>query len=98
MSDHLKVGMTDPVADGGLGAGEKVIDNGDFVTQEHQTVDEMGPDEPGAAGDQYTLAVRRRQEFDGWETCESRIGDRVGVWVKYGLGLMRCETLSGLCV
>lgn len=35
VSDHLEVGMSDPVADGGLGAGEKVIDDGNFMTQEH---------------------------------------------------------------
>jgi len=35
MSYHLKVGMSDPVADGGLGASEEVIEDGNFVTQEH---------------------------------------------------------------
>ena len=35
MSDQLEVGMPDPVADGGLGAGEEIVDDGDLVTQEH---------------------------------------------------------------
>ena len=98
MPDHLKVGMANPVADRGLGPSEKVIDNSDFMTQEHQTVDEMRSDETGAARDQYTLALKRRQEFDGRETGESGIGDRVGVWMKYGLGLIGCKVLVRLCV
>jgi len=57
MSDHLKVGMTDPVADGGLGASEEVIDDGDLMAQEHQAIDEMGPNETSATGNQDTLAL-----------------------------------------
>lgn len=68
MSNHLKVGVTDPMANSGLGAGEEIIDDGDLVTQEHQTVDEVRSDETSAAGNQDTLAFRRRQEFDRWET------------------------------
>ena len=92
MSDHLKVGMADPMADGSLGTSEKVVDHGDFVTQEHQSVNEVRSDETSATGNQYTLALSRRQEFDVRETRESRVGDRMGVWIKYGLG---CGTLGG---
>ena len=98
MSYHLKVGMTDPVTDGGLGAGEEIIDDGDFVTQEHQAVDEMRSDKTSAAGNQDSLAFRRRQKFDRWETRESRIGDRVGVWVEDRFGLVRGKTLGELRV
>ena len=94
MSDHLKVGMADPVADRGLGPSEKVIDNGHFVTQEHQTVDQVRSDETGPPGDQYALAIGWRQEFNGRETREGRVGDRVGVWVENGLGLIQRRTLS----
>jgi len=94
MSDHLKVGMADPVADGGLGASEEVVEDGNFMTQEHQAVDEVGSNETGPAGNQDTLALRRGQEFDRWETRESGVGDRVAVWVEDGFGLVRCETLG----
>jgi len=94
MSYHLKVGMADPVTDGGLGAGEEVIDDSDFMTQEHQTVNEMGSNETSAAGNQDTLALRRRQELDRWETREGCIGDRVGVWVEDGFGLIGGKTLG----
>ena len=35
VSNHLKVGMADPVTNCGLGASEKVIEDGNFVAQEH---------------------------------------------------------------
>lgn len=95
VSDQLKIGVADPMVDGGLGAGEKVVDNGDLMTQEHQTVNEVGSDETGTTGNQYTLALKSRQEFNGWETRESRVGDRASVWMKYGLGLIRLEPLEG---
>ena len=94
MSYHLKVGMADPVTDGGLGAGEEIIDDGDFMTQKHQTVNEVGSDEASAAGNQDTLALRWRQELDRWETRERRIGDRVGVWVEDGFGLVGGKPLG----
>ena len=84
MSNHLKVGVTDPVADGGFGTGEEVIDDGDFMPQEHETVDEVRSNETSAAGDQDTLALRWGQEFDRWETCESGVGDRMAIWVEDG--------------
>ena len=90
--------MADPVTDGGLGAGEEIIDDGDFVTQEHQAVDEMRSDKTSAAGNQDSLALRRRQKLDRWETRESRIGDRVGVWVEDRFGLVRGKTLGELRV
>lgn len=96
VSDHLKVGMANPVADRSLGAGEKVIDNGDFVAQEHQAVDEVRSDEPGTAGNQDALALGWRQELNGWETREGRVGDRLSIWVKYRLGLVNSGLLGGL--
>jgi len=90
--------MTDPVTDGGLGTGEEIINDGDFMTQEHQTVDEVRSDKTGAAGNQDTLALGRGQELDRWETRESCIGDRVGVWVEDGFGLVGSKTLGELRV
>jgi len=98
MSNHLKVGMADPMADGGLGTGEEIINDGDFMTQEHQTVDEVGSNETSAAGNQDTLALRWGQELDRWETRESGVGDRMGVWVEDGFGLIGGKTLGELCV
>ena len=94
MSDQLKVGMADPMADGGFGPSEKVVDHGNFMTQEHQTVDEVGSNETSAAGDQDTLALRWRQEFHRWETRESGVGDGIDVWVKDGFGLVGAKTLG----
>jgi hypothetical protein len=95
VSDHLKVGMADPVADRSLGTGEKVIDNGDFVSQEHQTVDEVRSDETGTAGNQDALALGWRQELNRRETREGCVGDRLGIWVKYRLGLISSKPLGG---
>ena len=50
VSNYLKVWVADPVADSGLGTGEEVVDDGNFVTQEHKTVDEVGSDETSATG------------------------------------------------
>lgn len=58
----------------------------------------MRSDETGAAGDQYALALRWGQELNGREARESRVGDRVGVWMEYGLGLIRGKILGRLCV
>ena len=94
MSDHLKVGVTDPVTDGGLGAGEEIVDDRDFMTQEHQTVDEMRSDETGAAGNQDALALRWGQELDRWEARESGIRDGMRVWMEDGFGLVGGKTLG----
>ena len=98
MSNHLKVGMPDPVTDSSLGTGEEVIDDGYFVTQEHQTVNEVRSNKTSAAGNQDTLALRSRQERNGWETRQRGIRDRMSVWMKDGLGLIGCKPLGELGV
>jgi hypothetical protein len=45
VSNELKVGVTDPVRNGGPRTGEEVIENGNFVTEQHQSVDQVGADE-----------------------------------------------------
>ena len=98
VSNHLKVGMADPVADSSLGTSEEVIEYGNFVTQQHETVDEVRSNKTSAAGNQDTLAVRCRQEFDGRETRQSGIRDRTSVRVEDGLGLIVSKPLSELGV
>lgn len=67
MTDHLKVGVANPVTDGGLGAGEEVVEDGNFVTKEHEPVDEMRSDEASTASDEDALPVGRREKLDGRE-------------------------------
>lgn len=94
VSNYLKVGVADPVADSGLGTSEEVVDDSDLVTQEHEAVDEVGSDKTSATGNQDTLALRWGQEFDGRETREGGVGNSVAVWMEDGLGLVGCKTLG----
>ena len=94
VSNHLKIGVADPVTDSSLGTSKEVVNDGNLMTQEHETVDEVGSNETSAAGNQDTLALRWRQEFDGRETRESGIGDSTAVWVEDGLGLIGRKTLG----
>ena len=96
VSNHLKVGMPDPVTDSSLGTGEEVIEDGNFVTQEHEAIDEVRSNETSAAGNQDTLALRCRQERDGRETRQRGIGDRMGVRMEDGLGLIGCKPELGV--
>lgn len=94
MSDKLKVGVTDPVRDGGPGTGEKVVKNGNFVTEKHQSVDQVGSDESSTTSDcrqspsrtlpltENPLSLGCRQEFDGGEIVDGGVLDRVGFLVK----------------
>ena len=64
MSDHLEVGVTDPVGNlisarfevvqltthGGPGSGEEVVDDGDLVSEEHQSVDQVRSNESSSTG------------------------------------------------
>lgn len=59
VTDHLKVGVSDPVTDGGLGSSEKVVDNGHFMPEKHEAIDKMGSDKTGAPGDEDPFAIRR---------------------------------------
>ena len=74
--------------DGCFGPGEEVVKDGDFVTEDHEAVDEMGADEAGTAGDEDALALGRREEFDGREAGEGGVGDRLAVGMEDGLGLV----------
>lgn len=51
MANHLEVWMTDPMAYGGFGTREKVVNDRDIVTEDHQSVHEMGADKARTASD-----------------------------------------------
>lgn len=61
MPDHLKVGVTDPMRNGGSTAGKEVVKNGDFVSEEHESIDEMRTDETGTTGDCRAQRMRETQ-------------------------------------
>lgn len=82
VADHLKVGVTDPVRDRGLGAGEEVIEDSNFMAEEHQAVNQMRPDETGTTGNKNALALRWREQLDGREAGEGSVGDGVAVGVE----------------
>lgn len=81
MANHLEVGVADPVANGGLGASEEVVDDCDFMTKDHETIDEMRSNESSASCDKDALALRGGKQLDGRETREGGIRDRVCLWV-----------------
>lgn len=93
VTDHLKIGMTEPVADSGLGSRKKVVENGDIVSKKHQSVDKMGPNESSTSGYQYALASRGRKQLDRREGSEGSVWNRVCVWVVNRLALMSSEAL-----
>jgi hypothetical protein len=76
------------MADGSLGASEKIVNHGHLVTQEHETIHEVRANETSSTGDKDTFARFGRQKFDGREARERRVGYRVGAGVIYGLGLV----------
>ena len=45
VSDHFKVGMTNPVRDGSSGPSEKVVEDSNFMAKEHEPVDQVRSDE-----------------------------------------------------
>jgi hypothetical protein len=85
VSNQLKVGMADPVRDARLGAGEKVVEHGDLMTEEHKAVDQMGADEACATCNDDALTARLGEKLDGGETTEGGVGDRLRLRVVDGL-------------
>ena len=63
------------MADGSLGAGEEVVKDGYFVTEEHEPVDEMGSHKPSTASDQDSFSQRWSEELDWRETRKGGIRD-----------------------
>jgi hypothetical protein len=81
VSNHFKVGVTDPVGNGGSGTGEEVVQNGNFVTEEHQSVDQVGTDETSTTGDEDSLSLSVWQELDRGELGHGGVGDGVVILV-----------------
>lgn len=75
VTNEFKVGMTNPMANSGLGTSEKVIENCDIVTEEHETVNEMRANKTCTTGDKDTFTLRRREEFNGRETGKGSVRD-----------------------
>jgi len=70
MPNHFKVGVTNPMAYCGLGAGKEVVEDSDFMAKKHKTVYQVGANETSTTGDQDTLSVGRRKEFNRREASE----------------------------
>jgi hypothetical protein len=75
VSNQLKVGMADPVGDARLGTGEKVVEHGHLMTEEHEAVDQMGADEACTTCDDDALTARLGEKLDRGETAEGGVGD-----------------------
>ncbi len=98
MTDKLKVRVPNPMANCGLGTGEEVIEDCDFMSENHQTVDKMGTNETSATGDKDALALGRREELHGWEAREGGVRDRLSLGVVDRLGLVGDMTFRELSV
>ena len=57
MSNQLEIRMTDPMGNARLGTSKEVVDHGDLVTKEHETVDQMRTDKASTTGDENALAI-----------------------------------------
>lgn len=66
MSDELEIRVANPVLDISLGTSEEVIGDGDTMSLEHEPIDEVRADEPGAASHQDALLVVKREELHFW--------------------------------
>jgi hypothetical protein len=77
VSNQLKVGMIDPVGDARLGTGEKVVEHGDLMTEEHEAVDQMEADEACTTCDEDALMARLGEKLDRGKATESGVGDRL---------------------
>ena len=93
MSNHLKIGMADPVSDSGFGSGEKVVQDGDFMTEKHQTIDKMRADEACSTRHQDAHSRGRGKKFDGRETRERGVRYRMGIWM-----VDRFRLISGMAL
>lgn len=98
VTDHLKVWMTNPVANIGFGTGEEVIEHGDLMTEKHQAVNQVRAYKASSASNQDTFALSIGEEFDGAETREGGIGDGVGARVEDGFRLVGCMASAEPCM
>lgn len=69
--------MTNPVADGSFRASEEVVQDGNFVTEEHEAINEMRAHEACATRDKDALTLAWGEKFDWRETRECGVGDGI---------------------
>ena len=77
MSNKFKVRVTNPVRDGGLGASKEVVEDGYFMSKEHEAIHEVGTHKTSTASDEDALPLGRGQQLDGGVMCDGRIGNGV---------------------
>ena len=63
VSDELKAGVIPPLAHVGLAAGEGVVETKHLLTGLHQSIDQMGTEKTGAAGDQVSNRTGRHRQL-----------------------------------
>jgi hypothetical protein len=81
VTNQLKVRVANPVRHARFGTSEKVIEDGDFVAEKHETVDEMRADKACTASDEDALPAGLGKKLDGWEAAEGGVGDRLRLGV-----------------
>lgn len=81
VSDEFKVGVTDPVRDVGSGSSEEVVEDGDLVSEDHESINQMGSDETSSTSDQDSLSLSVWEEGDRSESGHGGVLDqsRLGV-------------------
>ena len=57
VADQLKIGVPNPVTDICTRTSKEVIQDSDFMTEQHKAVDEVGTYEPGSSSDKNALAL-----------------------------------------
>ncbi len=55
--NQLEIRVADPMGDARLGTSKEVVEYGDLVAKEHETIDQMRTDKAGATGDENALAT-----------------------------------------
>jgi hypothetical protein len=71
--------------DARFGTGEEVVEHGDFVAKEHETIDEMRTNEAGAARDEDALPAGLGKKLDGREAAKGGVGNGLRLGVIDGL-------------
>ncbi len=78
MSDKRKVGMMQPMLYVCFPPGEEVIEDDDFVTVGHESIDEVGAYEAGSSCDEYLFAEGVWEAFGEDDVGSVEGGDGLG--------------------
>jgi hypothetical protein len=73
MTHQLEIGMAVPMADGSFRTGKKIVQNGDFMAQEHEAVNKMRTNETSTASDQNPLTAGGGEKLYGREPSKSSV-------------------------